>query len=178
MDALSCLPTLYFLCGLPFSGKSTLGRALAAHAGGAIVSFDELYAEYGEALARARDTLAVWQAVRELAGERIEALLRGGVSVVYDNTNFRVEHREAIRAVAEGAGARAVLIYVNTPLEMIEERRAANARTRERGEIGDATLAYVQAVWQGPREDEGALEFRPEMDLAAWIEGLAGRDRH
>src|SRR4051812_25686927 len=90
MDALPCLPTLYILCGLPFSGKSTLGRALAAQAGGAIVSFDELYAEHGEVLARTRDTLAVWQAIRELAGERIGALLRDGVSVVYDNTNFRV----------------------------------------------------------------------------------------
>jgi predicted kinase len=163
------LPTLYILCGLPFSGKSSLGRALAAHTGSTIVSFDALYDAHGEELARTMAMPEVWQAIRELAGERIGASLRGGDSVVYDNTNFRVAHRDAMRAVAAGAGTEAVVIHVDTPLSVIAARRAANARTRERGDIADADLAYVRKAWEGPREDEGALEFRPGMDVAMWL---------
>jgi len=177
MEALPRPPTLYILCGLPFSGKSSLGKAIAAHTGSVVVSFDALYDEHAEELGRTLETLGVWQAIRELAGERIGELLGRGVSVVYDNTNFRVEHREAIRAVAEGVGARAVLIYVDTPLEVIAARRAANARTRERGDIPDAALAYVRGVWQGPGESEGALVYRPEMELAGWLGRLVGDTR-
>ncbi|MFN8516565.1 MAG: ATP-binding protein [Thermomicrobiales bacterium] len=177
MEVLPRPPTLYILCGLPFSGKSSLGEAIAAHTGSVVVSFDALYDAHGEELGRRLDTLAVWRAIRELAGERIGALLGRGVSVVYDNTNFRVAHREAIRAVAEGVGARAVLIHVDTPLEVIAARRAANARTRERGDISDAALAYVRGVWQRPGESEGALVYRPEMELAGWLGRLVGDTR-
>jgi predicted kinase len=175
MDGSSEPPTLYVLCGLPFSGKSSLGRALAAHVGGAVVSFDALFVEHGAELGRRLEMPEVWRAIRELAGRQIEAVLRRGVSVVYDNTNFRVEHREALRSVALAAGARVVVVHVDTPLAVIAARRAANARTGERADIADADLTLVRELWQVPRAEEGAIEFRPGMDLAAWLGQFSGR---
>jgi predicted kinase len=174
MDASTGIPTLYILCGLPFSGKSSLGRALAAHTDSDLVSFDDLFIEHSDELGNSREMFAVWQAVRDLAELRIGALLRLGRSVVYDNTNFRIAHREALRAAAAEAGARAVVIYVNTPLEIIAAHRAANIRARQREDITDADLATVLGMWESPQDAEGAREFRPGMDVAAWLTQLAG----
>jgi predicted kinase len=174
VDPRTGTPTLYTLCGLPFAGKSSLGRALAAHTGSAIVSFDDLYGERGDERTRTADTLAVWQAIRDLAAGQIRSLLRRGTSVVYDNTNFRSAHREALRAAAAEVGARAIVIYVNTPLEVIAARRAANRRERQRDDITDADLATVMGRWEEPQEAEKVREFRPGMDMATWLRQFAG----
>jgi predicted kinase len=165
-------PTLYILCGLPFAGKTSLGRMIAAYTGAAIVSFDDLYSAHGAELARTRDSLAVWQAVRDLAGERIAALLRRGVPVVYDNTNFRAAHRDALRVIAEEAGTRAIVVYVNTPVAVITARRTANARTQGREDITDADLAYVLAQWEAPLPGEDVIEFQPDADLPSRLAHL------
>jgi predicted kinase len=168
-------PTLYILCGLPFAGKTSLGRAIAAHTNSVIVSFDDVYDAHGEELARTRDSLAVWQAVRDLAGEQIAGLLRRSIPVVYDNTNFRAAHRNALRVLAEEAGGRAMVIYVNTPLAVITARRLTNARAQGREDITDADLAYVLAQWEAPLPGEDAVEFRPESDLLSWLAHLDSR---
>jgi predicted kinase len=168
-------PTLYILCGLPFAGKTSLGRAIAAHTGAVIVTFDDLYDAHGEELARTRDSLAVWQAVRDLAGEQIAELLRRGIAVVYDNTNFRAAHRAALRAIAEEAGAQATIVHVDTPLAVIAARRAANARTQGRGDIMDTDLSYVLSQWEAPLPGEGVIEFRPDSDLLSWLADLDSR---
>src|SRR3954451_11269019 len=179
--AASLPPTLYILCGLPFAGKTSLGRAIAAHTGGGGVSFDELYDAHGEELARTRDSQAVWQAVRDLAGEQIAELLRRGISVVYDNTNFRVAHRDALRVIAQEAGGRATVVNVNTPLAAITARRQADARTRGREDITDTDLTYVLAQWEAPLPGENVVEFRPESHLPSWLAHLDSRanpDQH
>jgi predicted kinase len=170
-------PVLYILCGLPFSGKSSVGRAIAARTGSTIVSFDDLYDAHMRALGQTRDTSAVWQAIREMAAQRIAALLRRGVSVVYDNTNFRATHRDMLRALAAESGAQAIIVHLNTPPGVIAGRRAANAQTGQRSDITDADLAYVQGEWEEPGDDEGAIEFRPGIDAEAWLDRLV-RDRH
>lgn len=161
-------PTLYILCGLPFSGKSTVACAIAARTGGVIVSFDELHAEHGDELSRTRDTPAVWQAIRELAGERAAVALRRGLSVICDNTNFRVAHRDALRAVATAANARALVVCVDTPLSVIAARRARNRLAGGRDDIADADLDYVRERWQPPGRDEAAISVGPDMAMGQW----------
>lgn len=39
------MPTLYIMCGVGFSGKSTLAKKIAEHTGAMLVSQDALYFE-------------------------------------------------------------------------------------------------------------------------------------
>src|SRR5437763_10969544 len=163
MEAAQPKPMLYILCGLPFAGKSTLGRAIAARTHGAIVRFDDLYDAHAHELAKALDTLAVWQAIRDRAKLEVTHWLSRGVSVVYDNTNFHVAHRRALQEAAALCGAEALVVYVNTPIDVIRERQRANALMQERRCVTETELRYVTEQMEKPTSDEGVIEYQPQM---------------
>ena len=39
------MPKLYIMCGLAFSGKSTLARKIAEHTNSKLIAFDKLWVE-------------------------------------------------------------------------------------------------------------------------------------
>ncbi len=170
-------PILCILCGLPFSGKSTLGRAIATHTSSAIVRFDDIYDAHAQELTKKLDTLALWQAIRDLAKVEITRLLTQGVSVVYDNTNFHAAHRRELQEAVAICGAEAIVIYVNTPIEVIGERQRKNALTQERGAISETDFRYVAEQMEPPTSDERVVEYQPPMDLKVWLAELVGMDR-
>ncbi len=172
MNARSPQPILFILCGLPFSGKSTLGRALAAHTASVVVRFDDTYAAHAPDSPRIEDAFAFWQTLRDLDRSQIGTLLRQGHSVVYDNTNFLGAHRSALRAEATACAARPIVVYANTPIAVIDERRRTNTLTRAREDIADADLRYLVAQMEEPTSAEPMVEFRPGMDLARWLADL------
>jgi len=176
MKASQSKPVLFILCGLPFSGKSTLGQAIAAYTNSAVVRFDDIYDAHAHQLMKALDTLAVWQTIRDMAKVEIMQLLSQGVSVVYDNTSFHVAHRRVLKEAAAMCGAEAIVIYVNTPIEVIRERQRKNRLTQERGDISDTDFRYVAEQMEKPTRDEGVVEYQPQMDLKVWLAELVSVD--
>jgi hypothetical protein len=98
------MPTLFVLCGLSFSGKTTLARRIADATGSAIVAYDELYAtvERDSAITG----LDEWYLIRGVLHEQARAHLAAGRSVVVDNLNEEVVDRAAFRAIADEQGAK------------------------------------------------------------------------
>src|SRR5690242_5159424 len=99
---------LYIMCGLAFSGKSTLARKIAEHIPADLISFDKLWVEKDKEKTITKNAEG-WRYIRNLAQDKILVLLKSGKSVVYDDNNPRKEHREELRKIAKEAGVKATV---------------------------------------------------------------------
>jgi predicted kinase len=164
--------TLLLLCGRPFSGKSWLAARLADGWGAAPVSFDAINAERG---LHGGDGLPVaeWAATLEIAKERARGLLRERELVVVDDTLCFRWMRDAFRELAASAGARAVLVYLDPPGPVLQQRMAGNARTRQRRDIQPSVLTEHLATFETPTAEEAPTVLRSPEEIAAWLEALA-----
>jgi predicted kinase len=144
---------MWMLCGLSFSGKSTLARKLASEHGASVVSLDALNDERGVGYGGDGLPGEVWGETLALALERIDHLLAGGRDVVVDDTCCYRWIRDRFREVAERRGAEVSLLFLDTPLAEIARRRA---EATERRGIADAVFDEHLRTFERPGEDEGA----------------------
>jgi len=159
------------MCGLPFSGKSTLAREVASATKSKIVSFDELWAEKNmeKPIPQGVDG---WRFVRGLALEEIEKFLIAGFSVVYDDANARKEHRQELKEIAKRTNAKGVIVYLNTPIEFIKKREMRNITIEERHQVEEKNFQEVFDQFEVPETDENVVEFRPGTDINQWVNKL------
>lgn len=161
----------FIMCGVAFSGKSTLARAVADATHSDLVAFDELWVEKDREHPISKDAKG-WRFVRDVAIGQIREKLLGGTSVVYDETNVRFEHREELRRVAKETGARAVVIYLNTSLQVIQLREQENKTSHQRHEVEPENVQAVQEQLEPPTREEGVLVFTPDTNRKDFLKKL------
>lgn len=144
------------LCGLSFSGKSTIARGLAERLAAELVSFDAINAERGLASGQGV-AIEEWVKTKETAHARARAVLADGRSVVIDDTSSPAFLREEWRAVAAGVGVEMVLVYVPLAREAQRARIAATRATGDRPDVLDSILEEHRAGFEPPTADEAAL---------------------
>jgi hypothetical protein len=110
MDS-SCA-ALIIMCGLPYSGKSTLANALSDRRKYALVAFDTLWQE----ITREQGKPPSGDLILNTADERITANLTHGNTTVYDTLHSRADWRDRVVSVATACGAPHVIVYLNTQL--------------------------------------------------------------
>ncbi len=160
------MPTLYILSGLAFSGKSTLAKKLAGYIDAELVSFDPLWVEHEKEIP---DVNHGWRFIRQIAKRKIGEFLRSGRSVVYDDTNPRREHREEFREVADQAGVKAIVIYVDTSIEVIRERMQANLQDPQRHDVSEENFQNNIQQLEKPGMDEKPLVFSHTDSTGEWL---------
>lgn len=165
------MTNLYIMCGLAFSGKSTLARKIAEHTGSRLIAFDKLWVEKEKEHPITKGDEG-WRFIRKVAQEEIAKALREGISVVYDDNNVRFEHREEIREIGRSLGADPIVVYLNTPMDLIKERERVNKTTGERHEVEPENFQTVVEQLEVPTPNEHALEFTPETDVNEFLKKL------
>jgi predicted kinase len=152
-------PTLYLLCGLPGSGKTTLAKRLEQEAPALRLTPDEwMAALYGTGICE--PNLERWNIahdrVEKVQWEIAERALLLGVNVVLDFGVWAREEREDFRARAAALGARSELIFLDEPLDVLKERvKARNDASGETAyQITEAELEQWSEVFQPPSRDE------------------------
>lgn len=156
-------PDLIVLCGLPFAGKSTLARDLAARLGMRHVEVDAIVREQGGTFGPDPLPRAAWVTAYREGHRRLGHLLAGGTPAVWDAVSFRWSHREALRRLATRQGRTSHLVWVSPPGVEIARRRAENRLVPRRGDVPEAEFAGVAAGFQAPRPDEAATRYDPAM---------------
>jgi predicted kinase len=154
---MKAIPTVYLLCGFIGAGKTTFARELELRTGSVRITKDEWlikligndptiegYADYDHR-------------VVELSRSVAFQLVDKGIDVILDEGFWAKEERTLLRRRIEGTGTRAVLYYVDTPIETIRQRvarRTANPPT-DSLLISEALLDFYLPYWQPPSDDEG-----------------------
>jgi predicted kinase len=159
---------LYLLCGLAFSGKTTLAAALGRHLGAAVVCLDEINASRG-LQGGAGIPVEEWARSHEEALRQAEDLLAAGRSVIVDDTNCFRFLRDDYRAVAERHGVRTTVLYIGAPLGLVLERRRENDRTQARASVAEPVLLDLVEKFEMPAADENVLVFPFDAVPEAWV---------
>jgi len=158
---------LYIMTGLPYAGKSTLTKELVNRFNFEIVSVDLQIEEHRfDTETMTQDD---WNLVYSEAYKQLESLLKNGEAVVFDMGHLEKSERNTARAIAEKANAEAFLIYINTPIEDIKERRLKNIETKERGHLEDVSMDRAFVMFEEPQEDEHPILYNQTMNLEEWI---------
>jgi len=111
---------------------------------------------------------------RELRRE-IGAILASGESLIYDDLLLGREDRRKLAAVAEARWAELVLVYLDTPLSVIDKRRAANSRTRTRISIPEAKMRLDITLLEPPEDAERAIYVSPDYVLPEVLARISAR---
>jgi predicted kinase len=164
------------MCGLPFSGKSVLAGALSRELRIRLLSYDsEIYPIHSRLVQPGSSAAAEYDFVQGIARREIAAILAGGESLIYDDLLLERDDRRKVAAVAESRWAEFVLVYLDTPLSVIDERRAANSRTRARTSIPEGNMRLDTSRLEPPEEAERAIYVSPDYVLPEVLARIGAR---
>lgn len=166
---------LYVMCGLPFSGKTTLARKIADHIKCEFIGFDSIWKELELKIDPKMDKTEEWKFIIKKAHEKIKTLLKNNVSVVYDDINARYEHREALRRIAKACNATTKVIFVDTPITIIKEREKINKLTKKRHAVATENFEKALFQFQKPTYKENVIRFTPSDNIEKWLNQLADK---
>ncbi len=168
-------PTLFVLCGLMGSGKSSLARLLAERLEFILLSSDLTRKElagiaptargdqgFGEGIYAPGMTERTYRAVFD----RARSELLAGRSVALDASFTDPAMRHAARELARSCGARHLLLYLSAPGELLRERlsrRALKASVSDgRSEILPAQMAAFTPPDEVPAEEKLVIDAAGE----------------
>ena len=170
------MPALIAMCGLPFAGKSVLAQALSRELRIRLLSYDfEIYQAYSHRAPAHSSVATTYDFVQGIARREIGAILAGGESLIYDDLLLERDDRRKLAAVAEAHWADFVLVYLDTPLSVIDERRAANSRTRARTSVPEGKMRTDISLLEPPEEAERAVYVSPDYVLPEVLARISAR---
>jgi predicted kinase/ribosomal protein S18 acetylase RimI-like enzyme len=142
---------LIILCGLPGSGKTTVGRRIAAADGAVRMCVDEWMNSMGvtlwDAALRARLERAQW--------EETQGLLLAGRDVVLEWGTWAREERDVLLRWCRDHGVLVSLVHLDLPLDEVLRRLAVrNTRPGETEIPLDDVAEWAAGPWQPPTADE------------------------
>ena len=159
----------FLLCGLAFSGKTTLARAIAQRFSLAYVSLDEINAERGLRPGGEGLPGEEWERSHAVAEGRLAAAFTSGQGAVLDDTGCFRWLRDRYRELACGHGVPTMVVFVDVSLEAIRARIALNAREVKRTGITGEVFRRHVAEFEAPQPDEQFVRFTPPDEIEHWI---------
>jgi predicted kinase len=155
-------PVLIAMCGLGFAGKSVLARSLSGDLGIRLLSYDfDIYQVYRHLVPSGSSAAAEYDCVQDIARREIGVILAAGESLIYDDLLLERDDSSKLAAVTRAHWAEFVLLYLDTPLAMINQRRAENERTGTRTSVGDAKMQLDASLLEPPDRAEQAIYVHP-----------------
>ena len=161
--------TLIAMCGLSFSGKTTLAKGIARFLGAEYVGLDDINEERG---LRGGDGIPneEWERTSTIAIERIGILLNAGRDVILDDTLCFRWLRERYSAVAARHTAQFVLVYVSVPFSEIDRAIRHNETTAQRYPILPDVFEKHAHSFEHPTDDEQPLVYDRTVPAEDWID--------
>jgi predicted kinase len=155
------------MCGRSFSGKSTVASSIATALDATLVSLDEINERRG-LNSGAGIPLEEWQRTHAIATDEVVVALHDDRFAVVDDTSSPKFLRDGWRNLAEQESAGYTLVYVDTPVDELRRRRAANQLDTSRHEVADDVFETHLADFEAPAADEPHLIAPPLPDIPAW----------
>ena len=115
----SIKPIVIMMSGLPGTGKTFFSRRLAEKLPLIIIESDRIRKTL---FPKPAYTPAENTKVFQFVNQRIEELLKDGVSVIFDATNLEERHRRSVYRIAEKWGVRLLIIKAEAPVGLVRKR--------------------------------------------------------
>lgn len=160
---------LFMMCGMPFAGKTTLGRRITGHLDAGWVSLDEINDERGLPDGGTGLPVEEWERTRQVALGRVDGLMRSGRDVVVDDTCCFRWLRDGYREIAERQGYESFVVFMDIPREELQRRRADTDLRACREPMRDEIFDAVARTFEYPTEDERTLVFRSGDQIDSWL---------
>lgn len=164
-------PSLIVLCGVSFSGKSTVAQRLAPEIGATVLSLDAINRERGLEGGQGIP-VSKWAETNDIARERVRGLLRSGASVIVDDTSSPRFLRDRWRSTAAETASRFLLVWVRVDPQLQRRRVAANRDSPQRPDVVEAVLAAHLESFEQPTEHEHPLVVDSALDLNQQIRAI------
>jgi predicted kinase len=162
-------PWLVITCGLPFSGKTTLSREVAARTGLVRVSVDDLVPNLGRDGAGMTPS-STWRDAYLQAIRQTEEHLGRGESVVFDSVGHTRKNRYRLARVAKRADARSLIVRLAVGRSEALARLESNRATPTRPYVPIDGFNEIADAFEEPAETECVLTYSPNQSLATWID--------
>jgi predicted kinase len=164
------LPHLFILCGLPFSGKTTLARTMAERLDVVHIELDSVHGERGVDLKGEPPSREDWIEAYRRSFRKLDEVVANGNSAVFDATSYRRVHRQRLGRIAARYGVSTTIIYLDVNEDEAKRRRDENRGTNERPNVRDDDFALVSGEMQLPSPDEYPVIYHPTYDVYDWID--------
>jgi predicted kinase len=136
-------PAFIIVSGLPGTGKSHFCRQLAERLPFLVLESDALRKSlFSSPAYSASESSHLFRVIHCL----IEGLLRKGIPLILDATNLSERHRERLYSIAERLNARLILVRVEAPSALVQERLRARAEGKETEDKSDADWTVYQKM--------------------------------
>jgi predicted kinase len=147
---------LYILCGYPFAGKSTIAKALIERYGFVRIALDEIKSEFeGDDLQKAYDTYR----------DRIIFNLKAGRNVITDTVAHTRESRNGLKKIAADCDADPVILFIDTPIDVVKDRWMQNRVKKERVDVTDEEFNYVTSNFEVPEKEKNVITVSNDMKI-------------
>jgi len=159
-------PALIVVSGLPGSGKSHFSRRLAERLPLPIVESDAM-----RQILSSRPDYSPGESERlfRACHALIDELLRKGISVIFDATNLIESHREQLYRIADRAGAKLIMVRVEAPPEVIQqrmERRRARLNPDDKSEADWRIYKQMSTTAERIRRNHFAVDTSKDITPA------------
>lgn len=146
--------TLYLICGLLGSGKTTLAKKIAEEKKAFHLSEDD----FMEILFNTYYGDEKREAVAKLQRNLAQKLLAQGLDVVMDAGFWGIPERDLLSEVAKNAKAKMELHYMNTSFEILEQRIIArNQNLESQYQTPLTEFENWKKSFQVPQKEENAI---------------------
>ena len=158
-------PLLFIMCGPPFSGKSTLARAIEARFGITRIEVDAVHLERNLADVREAD----WRIAVQRSYRRLIETLSSGDSAIWDTANLTRAERDRMRRTSARLGANTLLIFVDTDDAERRKRRMANLVSGDRVDVPEPAFENAREAFEPPADDEYPIRFLSDESIDEWL---------
>jgi predicted kinase len=101
------------MCGLPFSGKSTVARRICEHRQAALIGLDQINEERGLGFGGdGQISRSKWKETHQIALAHLEKLSASGQDIVIDDTNCFRFLRDSYRNLGSRLNYRTVIVQM------------------------------------------------------------------
>ncbi len=136
-------PVFIVVSGLPGTGKSHFCRKLRERLPSLVLESDALRKVlFSSVTYTPQESARLFRAIHQL----IEELLKRGISLILDATNLSERYRERLYNIAERLSAKLILVRVEAPPDLVQERLRARTENKSPEENSDADWAVYQKM--------------------------------
>jgi len=162
------MKTLYLLCGMPFSGKTTLAKSVSEHLHCPYISLDEINEQRGM---KGGDGIPVeeWEKTHSIAINVLYELMPTEQDIVLDDTSCFRWLRDRYRTIGNQYSYQTIIVYLDIPLLEIRKRMQENEKTKVRLSVRQDIIEVMAKTFEQPQVDEIAVRYTLGQSIQEWI---------